>query len=327
MFSFSAICLSETWCQPHETSNSNLQIPGYVSLHQTRKIEEEGICIFLLESLSNKVRDDLAVNSSAIECLSVEVFHKNLESIVLNLTYRTPNGDPNELEHHFKNILSKREIINKELVLVEDSNINVFDFNERKMLQRFVNLMFPHGLIPIVNKSTHVTRNTATAIDHIIANSVINAEFKTGIIKTDISDHFPIFFISKHVVDTTEAREEFIYKRNYTGNSIETFKQKLREVNWNEIKQSKNANESYPKFPETCTFLYEECFPKFKIGLNQRKHFSTWITKGIKKSPKRKQKLYEKFLKKRNAFDETAYKAYKSLFEAIIRKSKKNLHS
>ena len=75
-FTFSAICLSETWCQPHETSNSNLQIPGYVSLHQTRKNRREGgLCIFLIESLSYKVRDDLAVNSSAIEYLCVEVFN------------------------------------------------------------------------------------------------------------------------------------------------------------------------------------------------------------------------------------------------------------
>ena len=36
-FSFSAICFSGPWFQPHETSNSNLQIPGYVSLHQSRK--------------------------------------------------------------------------------------------------------------------------------------------------------------------------------------------------------------------------------------------------------------------------------------------------
>ena len=62
------------------------------------------------------------------------------------------------------------------------------------MVQNFVNLMFRHGLIPTINKPTRVTRNTATAIDHIITNSVINAEFKTGIIKTDISNHFPIFF-------------------------------------------------------------------------------------------------------------------------------------
>ena len=95
-FTFSAICLSETWCQPHENSNSNLQIPNYVSWHQTRKnLRGGGLCIFLLESLSYKVRDDLAVNSSAIECLCVEVSNKNLKSIVLNLAYRPPNGDPN----------------------------------------------------------------------------------------------------------------------------------------------------------------------------------------------------------------------------------------
>ena len=62
--------------------------------------------------------------------------------------------------------------------------------------------------------------------------------------------------------------EEFIYKRNYSGNSIETFMQKLREVNWNEIKQSNNGNEPYAKFCEICTSLYEECFPKFRIRLN-----------------------------------------------------------
>ena len=69
---------------------------------------------FLIESLSYKVRDDLAVNPSAIECLCVEVFNKNSKSTVFNLTYRPQNGDPNELKSHLRNILSKREITNKE---------------------------------------------------------------------------------------------------------------------------------------------------------------------------------------------------------------------
>ena len=61
---------------------------------------------------------------------------------------RVSNGDPKELENHFKNILLKREITNKELVLVGDFNINVFEFNESKMVQNFVDLMFRHDLIP-----------------------------------------------------------------------------------------------------------------------------------------------------------------------------------
>ena len=69
-FSFSAICLSETWCQAHETSNSNLQIRGYVIFTRLGKIVEGGgLCIFLLKALSYIVRDDLVVNSIAIECL------------------------------------------------------------------------------------------------------------------------------------------------------------------------------------------------------------------------------------------------------------------
>ena len=44
----------------------------------------------------------------------------------------------------------------------------------------------------------------------------------------------------------------------------------------------------------------------------------------MKKSSKRKQKLYYKLFKKRNAFNETNYKTYNHLFEAMKRKSKKN---
>ena len=150
--------------------------------------------------------------------------------------------------------------------MVGGFNINAIDFSESAMVQNFVNLMFPHGLIPTVNKPTCVTRNTATVIDHIIINSVINTEFKTGITKIDISDHFPVFFILKCAVDTAEAGEEFIYKGNYSGNSIETFKQKLPEVNWNEVKQSNNANESYAKFSEICTFCMKNVFLSSKLG-------------------------------------------------------------
>ena len=171
------------------------------------------------------------------------------------------------------------------------------------MKEKWFKIMFRHGLIPTINKPVRVTRSTATTIDHIITNSVRNAEFKTHIVKTDISDHFPIFLIFKCVAENTEARAEFIYKPNYSSNSTETFKQKQRKVNWNEVKQSNNAKKSYAKFSEISTSLYEECFAKFKIKLNQRKNPSPWITEDIKRSSERKQKLYEKFLKKRNAFN------------------------
>ena len=72
---------------------------------------------------------------------------------------------------------------------------------------------------------------------------------------------------------------------------------------------------------------YNECFPKIKIKLKPRKHFRPWITLGIRKSSKRKQRLYEKFLKTRAAKSETEYKTYKNMFETIKLKSKRNYYS
>ena len=49
---------------------------------------------------------------------------------------------------------------------------------------------------------------------------------------------------------------------------------------------------------------------------------SPWINKGLKKSSKRKQRLYIKFLKTKTLENESKYKYYKSLFEKISKKAK-----
>ena len=51
------------------------------------------------------------------------------------------------------------------------------------------------------------------------------------------------------------------------------------------------------------------------------------MTKGLVKSSKKKQRLYENFLENRNPEKELNYKQYKALFESLIKKSKKNYYS
>ena len=68
-------------------------------------------------------------------------------------------------------------------------------------------------------------------------------------------------------------------------------------------------------------------FSKDKNQIKTEKHFRQWITLGIRKSSKRKQRLYEKFFKTRTAKSEAEYKTYKNMFEKIKRKSKRNYYS
>ena len=72
-----------------------------------------------------------------------------------------------------------------------DFNMNLLDFKQNKKVQNFLNIMFDHSMMSVINKPTRVTKNTATAIDHIFINSVTTTKFKTGIIKSDILDNFP----------------------------------------------------------------------------------------------------------------------------------------
>ena len=55
--------------------------------------------------------------------------------------------------------------------------------------------MFRIGMIPTVNKPTRVTKQTASKVNHIITSSIIHTGFKSGIVKADIFDHFPFYFL------------------------------------------------------------------------------------------------------------------------------------
>ena len=64
-------------------------------------------------------------------------------------------------------------------------------------------------------------------------------------------------------------------------------------------------------------------FPMNKMQIKTKDLESPWITKGIKKSSKKKQRLYSKFLKKRNEKTKKEYQDYKELFESIKKWPKK----
>ena len=177
-----------------------------------------------------------------------------------------------------------------------DFNMNLLDFEQNKKVQKFLNIMFRHSWMPVINKPTRVTKNIATAIDHIFINSVTTTKFKSGNIKSDISDHFPIFVVADYNIHIKETKERFIFRRDLSDTFVEKFKYKLRSVSWGSITDSSDTNKAYYNFIK----IYDECFPKKKIEFKPQKYNNFWITKGIKKSSKRKLKMYEKLFKKRN---------------------------
>ena len=94
-FTCSAVCLSETWCDSLDsTKNLNYRLHEYKSFDQTRDGRKGGgLCIFLRNMLSYRIRSDLSMFSDAIQYLSLEISAKKTKNIILSLNYQPPNGN------------------------------------------------------------------------------------------------------------------------------------------------------------------------------------------------------------------------------------------
>ena len=66
-FEFKVICLTETWCTDDPRNET------YTSINEVRKHGRgAGICVFIHNSLTFKIRSDLGANSNSIESLVIE---------------------------------------------------------------------------------------------------------------------------------------------------------------------------------------------------------------------------------------------------------------
>ena len=160
-----------------------------------------------------------------------------------------------------------------------------------------MNIIYRNGMIPAMNKPTRVTGTTATAIDHILTDSFIDRNSKTAIFKSDISDHFPICFITPSTKPKIENKTAVNFKRIFNFEAINTFKKDLQKTNWKDIEAFTDSNEAYKSFLERFLLLYEKYFPVRKIKIKAKDLESPLITNGIKKSSKKKQCLYQKLKK------------------------------
>ena len=174
---------------------------------------------------------NLGINWEVVEYLSIEILNKKWKNIILNTIYRAPNGDIGTCENYFKNLFAKNGTRIKHIVLAGNFNVNVLDFENNKKVQNFINLMFRYGVVPPINKSTRVTANAITAINHVLTNVIIDTNFKTGILKSCISDHFSIMLACQIGDKMCNKSKQHIHKQIFNETSIESFRLRLREIN------------------------------------------------------------------------------------------------
>ena len=70
----------------------------------------------------------------------------------------------------------------KHVMLAGYFNMNVLEYEYNKKGKRFFNVMYQRNLVLAINKSARIGRNL---------------DFETAILKTDVTDHFPVVITMK----------------------------------------------------------------------------------------------------------------------------------
>ena len=122
----------------------------------------------------------------------------------------------------------------------------------------------------------------------------------SGIITADISDHFPFFLISIDLMLFSRNEPIHITKREINDKSIVYFKSFLSIVDWKDVLNENWPNNAYNEFLSIFLGLYNEAFPEQKINIKRKICNNPWMTKGLVKPSKNKQRLYQNFLKNKN---------------------------
>ena len=241
----------------------------------------------------------MSINNDNIEALCIEIVNKNGKNILINTQYRQPAGIYSEFEKYLKDFTNKAKNNGKDLYIVGGLNLNLLDHSTNSKVKDYLNIVFQNLLIPMINKPTRVSKSNATIIDHILTNSFLNTDCFTVIVKTDISDHFPIILISNEKV-SENAKHITIRKRVINEESILYFTESLHEVDWTHLYTLCDPNQAYSFFLRTFSGIYGHAFTVKEMKRKRKTLLNPWISKGLQKSSKKKQKqLYDRYVKNR----------------------------
>ena len=167
--------------------------------------------------------------------------------------------------------------------------------------------MYASSFYPLITKPTRITKTSATLIDNIFVNRFCGKTL-SGLLFTDLSDHLPVFQITVDQCQTRSQTRETRKIRAINDNNISRLCEDLERTDFSEIHTCTDPETAYILFHTKLMKVHDKHLPLVNVKNHYVSLKKTWITKGILKSRKTKNKLYRKFLKFPNGINEKIYK-------------------
>ena len=315
-FQFSVIGLTETKISYANSDQNIPQLKGYNFEYVPTPLASGGVGMYINDTLNYMVLEK--TSNEAYQALWIEIILDKQKNIVCGILYRQHNS-PESFQSYFDEAVEKYIFYDKPVYIVGDFNIDLLKSQSSNISQNFLLTAQSLHLIPTIDKPTRVHNTSATLIDNIFTND-LEQFLVSGNIISDLTDHFSQFCISRNPTNRVLSLPHKV--RDYSKFSPDDFNNELTQINWDIIitNTHQDIDKIFSTFYNRFNKLVNKHAPLKKLSGRKAKQFSKpWITKGIRRSIKVKNKLFL-------SGDNEKYKLYRNQILTLTRLSKKQYY-
>ena len=318
------ILLCETFL--HDGNTHLFGLPGYNFIYKNRiNMRRGGVCMYIKDSIQFNLRDDLATfEEGKFESIFIETVNTVRKTIVGEI-YRIPNSNSALSLERYDTILSKLSN-NENVIIGSDLNFDFLKTDTHIPTTNLLNSIFTNSFIPTITKPTRITHNSATLIDNILVKSNNNTRVYSGIISTNISDHFPVFCSITHKGTKLKSRESLTFThRKFTPETVQRISSAIELMNW-EYLNDMDVNEGFKDFTDKLNTITDLYAPLKQVRIPHKFIIrDPWMTRGLLTSSRTCTKLFHKCVRKIRT-DETYknYIRYRNIYNKLKNIAKKN---
>lgn len=309
-FLFDILILTETWHS--ERDGSTYSIPNYDSFFSPSKINKcDGVSIFVKSELAAtfQINKFDSCNSASIQ------FKIGMKAFEIMAVYRPWPLTVDNFNSDMAVYLEKRTKSNS-FILIGDMNIDLLNENPPVDTVNYITNLNSFGLKSLINKYTRVTTNSKTCLDHIFCSDQ-EKDVSGHILKTSITDHYMTALSFKlQTAQQTKTKTHTVQRINY--NLIERL---LLGENWETVLNEKNVNECTEIFLTTLQDYISKATVT-KIIQKKFQKLKPWMTGGLLKSIRHRDKLRQHMLKNPKTENITNYKNYRNELKKLLELTK-----
>lgn len=302
------LVLSETKLDESNKQNT-LEIDGYCIVRQDKRSNSGGIMAYISKDIPH-AKGGFSMCNDEMEYMSVELYMSD-DPVMLLCMYKNPKTDPVIFKRYFEEVYEQVSDKYENIIVIGDLNFNMINENMLSTIMPSLNLT------NIINEETCFKSSQPTLIDVMLVTKRRKV-LESFSVDTGISDFHNliggVLRMHKPAPKTKNVYVRYLSKINYEQVLSDLSIQELSDL----IEKSPSATTAYDALQYQLKKLLDKYAPK-KLKVIMKNDFHC-MSKELKKAIMHRNKLRNRYYKRRTEESLKSYRAQRNRVTEIKRK-------